>query len=304
MQESGGGGGRGPGSGEGGGGGGGGGEGDDEAADVSAALARAGLEAEQVSADVLAALAEGRIGAKELSNWAKVLEQPLSRLLAHSSYIRDRLLAAPSLMSVIRIEIAVGCISTIAAEKAARGERFLYELDFVLANQALIVLTNLALVCALAPVAPVMPPPTPGTLAAWYGALPGFFLESGAYTASQRAACFFSTAAQFSLVGAVTSSIGQALTLSLAAMRTRLNPDDPPNVELAPIAPTAKAFAQFMAVSTNTRYQTLNSIEAHVFPILPGGKAVATASRVVLRTYNNYLGSANWIWWARQCELQ
>ena len=97
VQESGGGGGRGPGSGEGGGGGGGGGEGDDEAADVSAALARAGLEAEQVSADVLAALAEGRIGAKELSNWAKVLDQPLSRLLAHSSYIRDRLLAAPSL---------------------------------------------------------------------------------------------------------------------------------------------------------------------------------------------------------------
>lgn len=120
-----------------GGGGGGDEEGDEgDAVDVSAALAKAGVAADTLPADVLDALRAGRIGAAELTNWAAVLTNPFTKLLAASSYIRCRLLASPTLPSILAIEIGVGCLSTLAAEKAARGKKFIDELDFVVANQA------------------------------------------------------------------------------------------------------------------------------------------------------------------------
>ena len=98
----------------------------------------------------MAALKAGQIGASELANWRAVTANPLMRLLAMSAYIRARLLASPMLPRVLGIEVGVGCLTTLAAESAARGERFGKELDFVLANQVLIMITNMALVLALA----------------------------------------------------------------------------------------------------------------------------------------------------------
>jgi len=150
----------------------------------------------------------------------------------------------------------------------------------------------------------VAPPPAAGTYAAWSAQLPGFFLQAGEFTAFQRAACFFSKALQFSVVGSFTSAIGQATTLGLVEVRTKLNPEDAPTVELAPVLPTSRAYAIFMAASSNTRYQLVNSFEANLLPSVPGGKAVQTTTSFVLRMYNNYLGSSNWIWWAKFNGLQ
>ena len=63
-------------------------------------------------------------------------------------------------------------------------------------------------------------------------------------------------------------------------------------------------YAVFMGVSSNTRYQIVNSLEAFALPAVPGGPAVQTAASFVVRTFNNYLGSSNWIWWAKFRGLQ
>ena len=128
------GGGGGPVDGSGGGGGDGDGDGDgDESA--SGALAKAGLDADSLPEDLLEALKAGRIGSTELANWKSVVSNPLTKVLAMSAFIRARLLADPRLATVLGIECGVGCLSTLAAEKAARGDKFRQELDFVLANQ-------------------------------------------------------------------------------------------------------------------------------------------------------------------------
>lgn len=284
-------------------GGGGDGDGDDDkdeqpSFDVAKALSEAGLESE-FPADVLEAFKAGRIGAAELANWKSVVGNPLLRLLAMSGYVRARLLASSTLSTILGIEIAVGCLSTLAAEKAARGTRFGNELDFVMANQALIVVTNIALVLVLAPVAAVAPPPAAGTFAALAAKWPSFVLQKGKFSVLQRLACVATKSVQFAFIGSMTSLVGQAGTLGVLNLRSRLESGTGPGVVLPPVVPTASAYAVFMGLSSCSRYQLVNSLEAALLPRLPGGMAAQTLSSCVLRTYNSFLGSANWNWWAR-----
>ena len=205
---------------------------------------------------LLAALAAGRIGAVEIANWKALLRHPLSRALASVGYLRDRLLAEPRLVTMLGIELALGCGCTLAADLAARGDAFLREADFVLTNQILIALTNTALVLMLSPAAAVAAPPAAGTRGGALAALPGYFLQKGRFSSRQRAACFALRGVQFSAVGAAASSLGQGLTYGLVALRGLAAPPPPPPppprrkgarreeqaaapVQLAPLLPTA-----------------------------------------------------------------
>jgi len=190
------------------------------------------------------------------------------------------------------------------ADKAARGDRFMAEIDFVMTNQLMIMLTNIALVLALTPAAAVAAPAAPGTAAAYFARLPGFFLQKGDFALSQRAACFVSKAAMFSVVGTFTSAGGTLLTKGLLGVRAKQQPDNVPKVELAPVLDTSIAYAAFMAASSNTRYQLVNSFEALVLPSMPGGQSARTIVSSIVRTGNNYVGSSNWIWWAKFRGLQ
>ena len=267
--------------------------------DADAILAKNGLDAASLPDDLLEALRAGRIGAAEMANWAKVAASPLGRVLASLGFVRNRLIAEPRLLTILAIEISLGCICTVLADKAARGDKFLSELDFVLANQLLISLTNTALVLALCPVAPVVAAASGGA-AASIAKLPGYFLQRGPFTAAQRAGCFAYKAAFFGAVGIGTSAAGQGATMGLVKMRG----DDPktPKVELAPLSETCAAFALFMVYSANTRYQLVNSFEGRLLNKFPA--AAQTAIATTVRTLNNYLGSANWIWWAKLRGLQ
>ena len=208
---------------------------------------------------LLAALAAGRIGAVEIANWKALLRHPLSRALASVGYLRDRLLAEPRLVTMLGIELALGCGCTLAADLAARGDAFLREADFVLTNQILIALTNTALVLMLSPAAAVAAPPAAGTRGGALAALPGYFLQKGRFSSRQRLACFALRGVQFSAVGAAASSLGQGLTYGLVALRGLAAPPPPPPpppprrrrkgarreeqaaapVQLAPLLPTA-----------------------------------------------------------------
>jgi len=83
--------------------------------------------------------------------------------------------------------------------------------------------------------------------------------------------------------------------------------DPPPgggsdDVQLAPILPTSCAYAAFMGASSNTRYQLVNTFEALALPAFPAPTRNVVSAAV--RTGNNFIGSSNWIWWAKRCGLQ
>ena len=269
---------------------GGGGGDDDEASDRGETNALAGANPDNLPADLLEALEAGRIGGSEISNWKAAVANPLMRVLALSSYARARLLADPRLPTVLAVEIFVGCAATLAAEKSARGDRFRYELDFVLANQMLVLLTNLALVLALAPAASLAAPTVAGSLGALSASLPAFALQVGEFTALQRVASYSSRAVHFSFIGCATSLVGQASTLGLLRARSLFRDEPMPEVDMAPALPTAAAYGSFMALSASSRYQLVSALEA-----LPW--AGRTLTSCVARTFNNYIGSSNWMWW-------
>ena len=85
-------------------------------------------------------------------------------------------------------------------------------------------------------------------------------------------------------------------------MRSKMNPDNPPQVELAPVLATSVAYAGFMSASSNTRYQLVNSFEALLLPSFPAPSRTVISATV--RTGNNFVGSASWIWWAKFLGLQ
>uniref|UniRef100_A0A7S0LII3 Protein RFT1 homolog n=1 Tax=Coccolithus braarudii TaxID=221442 RepID=A0A7S0LII3_9EUKA len=277
------------------------GESEDNGEDAAALLSNKGIDPESLPDDLLRAVREGRIGSTEMDNWLAVCSSPLARSLSAIGFVRNRLLAEPRLLPVLGIELGLGCTCTMLADRAARGAQFLPEFDFVLANQVLIALTNTALVFALCPAAPVGKPGT-GAASALLSSLPGYFMQGGAFSPMQRAMCFGYKAAFFAAVGVGTSAAGQATTMGLIRLRGLLQPGSGPQVELAPISETAANYALFMSVSSNTRYQLVNSFEGRLLGLLPPRSRSLVS--VGVRTYNNYLGSANWIWWARRRGLQ
>ena len=157
-------------------------------------------------------------------------------------------------------------------------------------------MTNIALVLALAPVAPVTPPAAAGSLAARSAALPAHFLQVGEFSTWQRATCLVSKALQFSAIGSLTSVVAHVMGLSLSEARVRVaavaapcgtpyDADDstPPTTTLLP---TSAAFAVHMAVSSSTRYQLLSALEAAWLSGAPGGTAARELTSFMLRTLN------------------
>lgn len=275
----------------------------DEDLDVHELLREAGVDAKSLPADVLQALKAGRIGAAELSNWKIVLGNPLTRALSSVAFLRSKLIASPRMANVIAIECLVCSATGVMSETKTRGAAFFNELDFFIANQVIGILTNMALVVILTPAAQIVAPST-GALAVASRSLPSYFLQKGPFSTAQRAACILKVGCLFGCIGALTSSIGQAVSLGLVKARTALNPENPPTVELAPPLETSMAYSTFLMTTTNLRYQLVNGFEASFLPLLPGGPALREGTSFCLRTFNNYVGWCHWLFMAKFFGLQ
>ena len=247
------------------------------------------------------ALKEKRLQQTQVDKYNTLLQKNnIARLCDKIPLVRSRLLADQRILSVLAIEIFLGCALTLLADFNARGDKFLSQIDFVVANQLLITITNTLLVLALSPSVNLGPLKS-GKIATFTSRLPAYVLQKGVFSPVQRLACFFLNASLFCFLGAIASSMGQGLVMGLVRLRSTIS-GKAPSVELAPILVTAVNYALFMAVSSNTRYQTVNSLEGNMMHLLPASTRVPIS--VILRTLNNYLGSASWIWWARFRGLQ
>lgn len=91
-----------------------------------------------------------------------------------------------------------------------------------------------------------MAPPTAGAAGA-VAKLPSFFLQKGAFTAQQRAACLVYKAACFWCVGFLTSAVGHSATKALIEARGESTS------HMASVIDNSVQWGNFLGVSSNIR---------------------------------------------------
>lgn len=236
-----------------------------------------------------------------------LLNGPLSRLWPGWRY---RTLADISFPFKVRMELTVGLGLAASGMIAARGKRIWKELDLALCDIAVGATLNFMLVYLLAPVAGA------AGGAGFLARLPSNAFSDGRYNLFLRSASFLYKGVVFSACGFAGSLVGTTLSQGLLYLRTLTasSPSSPPSSssasgggeetrpELPNVLQNSLAWAGFMFVSSNPRYQSVAGLERVLFAVAP--ERVAKVGSAALRTINNVGGGANWVWWAKFIGLQ
>jgi len=235
---------------------------------------------------------------------------------------RERLMADPSFMVKVAIEVGIGICTKSAAEAAKRGPSFSDELDFVAANVAMALIADFMLVWLPAPrlaFGKGAPLATTGLAGAWASSsLARFFAACpenafqkvppgyAPFSLAQRAGAVARNGAKLLGVGFGASLLGVSMTNGLCAARQMLDPAwAPPNAPQDVLTMSA-AYASYMAVSSNLRYQVIAGVveERGIEVLFKGNPAAAAALSFVVRTGNTFLGSLMWVDYLRLLGLQ
>ncbi len=123
---------------------------------------------------------------------------------------------------------SISCLPTRTAHASSQcgpcPSVHMHTLAPTLLAQVLIILTNMALVLALSPAAQLAAPPPAGTFGAYMAGLPSYFLQSGDFSAAQRAVCLFSKVRRASaprVCGACAGSLPYSYLCTLALHNRR-----------------------------------------------------------------------------------
>jgi hypothetical protein len=129
---------------------------------------------------------------------------------------------------------------------------------------------------------------------------------SGAFTPGQRAAGFLYKGVLFAACGFAGSVLGTTLSQGLIAARKAMSCGEGgkrlPTRPLPNVVVNSAAWAGFMFLSSNPRYQAVAGLEKLLFARTPA--AVAKFGCGAARTFNNVAGGAIWVWWARYLGIQ
>ncbi|PXF41950.1 Protein RETICULATA-RELATED 3, chloroplastic [Gracilariopsis chorda] len=212
-----------------------------------------------------------------------LLNGPLSRLWPGWRY---RTLADISFPFKVRMELTVGLGLAASGMIAARGKRIWKELDLALCDIAVGATLNFMLVYLLAPVAGA------AGGAGFLARLPSNAFSDGRQSGWHDAFSGAALPANFDGVVAFFSSF--FLVCKRRGEETR--------PELPNVLQNSLAWAGFMFVSSNPRYQSVAGLERVLFAVAP--ERVAKVGSAALRTINNVGGGANWVWWAKFIGLQ
>lgn len=220
---------------------------------------------------------------------------------------RRRVAADPDFPFKVLMEETVGLGLAASGMIAARGKDILNELDFAFCDIAVGGTLNFILVYLLTPAVVAGGAVRSGMLARLgkaTGQLPANVFASGGYSLGSRVASFLYKGALFSVCGFAGSLVGTSLSQVLVLVRRTVARKDGEVAEkpLPNVAINSAAWAGFMFLSSNPRYQTVAGLERVLFAVAP--EAVAKAGSGALRTANNVLGGAIWVWWARAIGLQ
>jgi len=266
--------------------------------------------------DMAGALSRGALSMGYVRLWLKASTTPLLGALVRAfPGFRDRVLGNPRFLLVLAIEELIGCSARMAGEIQGRpGDRFWKEINFVASDMSLEVIGDFFIVWLLSPRACFAPRSSSAAARALAG-LPAHCLQVGGYTLAQRLGALALRGAQFFAVGAGAAALGHSATVAMverqkaaAAARgekpPKLKKGETPPKELGPVLDTAAAWGVFMALSSNARYQLVNGLEERVLDPLPLPPLAKSAATFWLRFGNTFVGTVNWMWWAKLVGVQ
>jgi hypothetical protein len=218
---------------------------------------------------------------------------------------RRRVAADPDFPFKVLMEETVGLGLAASGMIAARGKDILNELDFAFCDVAVGATLNFILVYLLSPVALV---PGAAPASGWskvISTLPANVFAAGSYSLSQRVGGFMYKGLLFGVCGFLGSLVGASISQGLVELRRTMAKRKGGELVEKPfpnLAVTSAAWAGFMFLSSNPRYQTVAGLERALFANVP--EAVAKVGCASARTLNNVIGGAIWVWWARALGIQ
>ena len=282
----------------------------------------AGRALDSLPPDLAAALAAGTVSSATLARYLALASSWLAPLMQQAGF-RERLMADPSFMVKVAIEVGIGVGTKSAAEAAKRGPAFRDELDFVAANVAMALIADFMLVWLPAPrlafgrAAPAAA--RAGLVGAWASSAPARFLAAcpenafqkvqpgyAPFTLAQRLGAVARNGTKLLGVGFGASLLGVSMTNAICGARQFLDPAwAPPNAPQDVLTMSA-AYASYMAVSSNLRYQVIAGVveERGIEVLFKGSPAAAAALSFIVRTGNTFLGSLMWVDYLRLLGLQ
>jgi len=282
------------------------GDGDGGNGAAPAAAILAGKAVETLPAELAQALKDGKLPAEILQRYLDMSKNPFFAWLMSFGGFRERLLADPSFMIKVAIEVGIGICTKTTAEYAKRGENFNSQLDFVFANLVMALIADFMLVWLPAPTfaagGAAAASKAPNALARIFAGCPDNAFQKvppgyTPFTLGQRAGAVVRNGAKLFGVGLFASLLGVGITNSLVGLRSILDPtfvplNDPQNVLVM-----SGAYGVYMASSSNLRYQILAGIveERGIEVAFKSNPALCAALSFVVRTGNTFLGSLLWV---------
>lgn len=301
----------------------GGGGGDDEgdsgpstSYDAGSILAAAGKSLESLPEDLLAALKSGRLPKDVLERYLQLESSLLSPFLGIQGF-RERLLADPSFFVKLGIEIGIGMCAKGTAEYTKRGENFSNELDFVFANVMMALVADFCLVWLPSPTISFREKKV-GTNFLQNNPLQRYFstcpdnafqkVPSGyqPFTLAQRAGAPLRNGLKLLGVGFGASLFGVGCTNALIFARQLLDSGFQPQNPPQDVFTMSAAYASYMALSSNLRYQVIAGVieERGIEAFLGKYPRLCNLLSFAVRTGNTYLGSLMWVDYIRLLGLQ
>jgi hypothetical protein len=282
------------------------GEGDGGNGAAPAAAILAGKAIETLPAELAQALKDGKLPAEMLQRYMDMSKNPFLAWLMSFGGFRERLLADPSFMIKVAIEVGIGICTKTTAEYTKRGENFNSQIDFVFANLVMALIADFMLVWLPAPTFAVRggaaAAKAPNALARVFAGCPDNAFQKvppgyAPFSVGQRAGAVVRNGAKLFGVGLFASLLGVGITNGLVGLRSILDPtfvplNDPQNVLVM-----SAAYGTYMASSSNLRYQILAGIveERGIEVMFKSNPALCAALSFVVRTGNTFLGSLLWV---------
>ncbi|KAK9848846.1 hypothetical protein WJX84_001462 [Apatococcus fuscideae] len=275
-------------------------------------LGSASLSPESLPADMQGALQTGELPLHVLRRYLDLQNTwlgPLSQIRG----FRERLLADPNFHVKVGIEVGIGICTKSSAEFGKRGELFWVELDFVLANVIMALIADFMLVWLPAPTIAFRPTGdgSKNAVMSFFDSCPDNAFQRvpeghAPYSIAQRGGAVARNGLKLLAVGFAASLLGVGITNVLVGFRQFLDPSFIPLNPPQDVLKTSAAYASYMALSSNLRYQVIAGVvEQRGFEVIfEKNPRIQNVLSFVTRTGNTFLGSWWWIDYVRLLGFQ
>jgi len=263
-----------------------------------------------VPRDLRKALQSGTISEETVLRYVELSGRPVMKILIRNVPFRNRALADPHMVNKIWAEQFLSISLVLSAEVLKRGDYFLKELEYVVANLVIGRFVNFALFFFMAPTLTLYATsPSSFDLKRYLSSLPAYVFQVSPkgrppYTLSDRLASFLYKGTLYGAVGFGAGLVGVFVTRLLLWIKTVTDSSYESRLPPPPIFKTSLAWSAFMATHSNVRLQIVNGIEGVVYPAFRHRPLIPLATTWVLRLLNTYIGCSSWIDFVRFLGLQ